>query len=104
MRAECTLKPIFVAGATGYVGGRLVPRLLERGYQVRALVRAPEKIEGRSWGTHPNLHIFKGDVLDRTSMTQALRGCRAAFYLIHSMSPEVSDFSSTDRIAAQNSL
>ncbi|MDY0291670.1 MAG: SDR family oxidoreductase [Desulfuromonadaceae bacterium] len=102
MRAECTLKPIFVAGATGYVGGRLVPRLLERGYQVRALVRAPEKIEGRSWGTHPNLHIFKGDVLDRTSMTQALRGCRAAFYLIHSMSPEVSDFSSTDRIAAQN--
>ena len=95
-------QPIFVAGATGYVGGRLVPRLLERGYHVHALIRAPEKVEGRSWATHPNLRIFKGDVLDRTTMTQALHGCRAAFYLVHSMHPGVSDFSSTDRIAAQN--
>jgi len=103
---EATLQqpqqPIFVAGATGYVGGRLVPRLLERGYKVSVLVRAPEKLEGRPWATHPDLRIFKGDVLDRTTMTQALHGCRAAFYLVHSMRPGVSDFSSTDRVAAQN--
>ena len=38
---------VFVAGASGYIGGRLVPRLLEAGYQVRALARAPEKLRSR---------------------------------------------------------
>lgn len=95
-------KPIFIAGATGYIGGRLVPRLLAAGYQVRALARAPEKLRDRPWAQHGNLTIIKGDVLDSDSLTQALDGCRAAYYLIHSMNPEVEDFSATDRLAAQN--
>jgi len=99
---ENDLKPIFVAGATGYIGARLVPRLLEAGYRVRALARAPEKLSTRPWAQHPNLDIVKGDVLDRASLQKALCQCRAAYYLVHSMNPDVSDFAATDRQAAQN--
>ncbi|WP_020677142.1 SDR family oxidoreductase [Geopsychrobacter electrodiphilus] len=99
---EVSTKPIFVAGATGYIGGRLLPRLLDSGYQVRALVRAPEKLRDRPWAQHPNLSIIKGDVLDSDALIQAIAGCRAAYYLVHSMSPEVKDFSVTDRTAARN--
>ncbi|HEY5673412.1 MAG TPA: SDR family oxidoreductase [Malonomonas sp.] len=95
-------KPIFIAGATGYIGGRLLPRLLAAGYQVRALARSPEKLRDRPWAQHPNLDIIKGDVLDADSLHQALEGCRAAYYLVHSMNPGVTDFSATDRIAAKN--
>lgn len=95
-------KPIFIASATGYIGGRLLPRLLDAGYQVRALARAPEKLRDRPWAQHPNLTIVKGDVLDSDSLSLALNGCRAAYYLVHSMNPDVEDFSATDRTAAQN--
>ena len=95
-------KPIFVAGATGYIGARLVPRLLDAGYHVRALARAPEKLRNRPWAQHPSLEIVKGDVLDKDSLAKALRQCRAAYYLVHSMNPDVSDFASTDRQAACN--
>jgi len=95
-------KPIFVAGASGYVGGRLVPRLLEAGYRVRALARSPEKIRNRRWGRHPELEIVRGDILDYPSLLIAVEGCRTAYYLVHSMNPEVDDFSHTDRVAAMN--
>ena len=95
-------KFIFVAGATGYIGARLVPRLLDAGYRVRALARAPEKLSNRPWAQHPNLDIVKGDVLDGASLKQALCQCSAAYYLVHSMTPGVSDFAATDRQAAQN--
>lgn len=93
---------IFVAGATGYIGGRLVPRLLEAGYRVRALARFPEKLTGRYWGKHQRLEIARGDVLDRKSLERALEGCRAAYYLVHSMNPQTADFAASDRVAAQN--
>ncbi len=95
-------KQIFVAGATGYIGGRLVPRLLDAGYAVRALARAPEKLLDRPWAQHPRLEIIKGDVLDIDSLKVALSGSRAAYYLVHSMNPEVGDFAQTDRQAALN--
>ncbi|WP_321366396.1 SDR family oxidoreductase [uncultured Desulfuromusa sp.] len=95
-------QPIFVAGATGYIGGRLLPRLLDAGYPVVALARAPEKLKDRPWAQHANLTIVKGDVLDSESLAQAVSGCRAAYYLVHSMNPGVEDFSRTDRIAARN--
>lgn len=94
--------PIFVAGATGYIGGRLVPRLLEAGYQVRALARSPKKLSNRPWTNHPKLEIVRGDILDPSALKQALNGCCAAYYLVHSMAPQVADFSRTDRQAAQN--
>ncbi len=95
-------QPIFVAGATGYIGGRLLPRLLEDNYRVRALARAPEKLRNRPWAGHPNLEIIKGDVLDKTCLENTVKGCRAAYYLVHSMNPEVGDFAFTDRQAAHN--
>ncbi len=95
-------KRVFVAGASGYIGGRLVPRLLDAGYRVRALARNPGKLRKRRWGTHPGLEIVRGDILEEASLQQALAGCQAAYYLVHSMNPEVDDFSHTDRIAAMN--
>jgi uncharacterized protein YbjT (DUF2867 family) len=95
-------QPIFVAGAGGYIGGRLVPRLLEAGYRVRALARSPEKLRNRRWGKHQNLEIVRGDILDYARLLQTLEGCRAAYYLVHSMNPSVDDFSHTDRVAAMN--
>lgn len=95
-------KPIFVAGGTGYIGGRLIPRLLDAGYRVRALARAPEKLEDRLWADHPNLEIVKGNILDLDNLVAAVAPCRAAFYLVHSMLPDVADFAATDRTAAHN--
>ena len=96
--------PILVAGATGYIGARLIPRLLQAGYRVRALARIPAKIGGRPWSGHPNLEILKADVLDHDSLTTACRGCQAAYYLVHSMNYTSDDFAITDREAARNMI
>ncbi len=96
-----TDKPVLVTGATGYVGGRLVPRLLEAGYPVRALARSPAKLQGRPWAGHPLIELTAGDVLDYDSLLQAALGCRAAYYLVHSMTA-AGDFSEKDRRAASN--
>lgn len=96
--------PILVTGATGYIGARLIPLLLQEGYRVRALARTPAKIGNRPWSTHENLEVLKGDVLDRDALTAACRGCSAAYYLVHSMDQTSKDFSSTDREAAFNMI
>jgi len=76
---------IAIAGATGYIGGRLAPRLLSADYALRCLVRSPRKLEGRDWTSDPRVEILKADLADATSLTRDLRGCDAAFYLVHSM-------------------
>jgi uncharacterized protein YbjT (DUF2867 family) len=89
---------ILVTGATGYVGGRLIPRLLEKGYKVRCLSRDPLSIEGRWKGAE----IVKGNVLDKSSLKKNIfEGIEAAYYLIHSMGSE-REFSKTDIVAAEN--
>jgi uncharacterized protein YbjT (DUF2867 family) len=95
-------KPILVAGSTGYVGGRLIPALLEAGYTVRAMGRSLEKLACRPWGRHPKVELAKGDVLDRQSLDTALLGCGAAYYLVHSMIAQKQKFVEADRKAAQN--
>lgn len=72
---------ILVTGATGYIGGRLVPRLLEAGYQVRCFVRDPERLRDFSWVDQ--VETFEGDVLDSVSLVKALQGITSAYYLIH---------------------
>jgi uncharacterized protein YbjT (DUF2867 family) len=95
-------KPILVVGATGYVGGRLIPALLEAGYTVRAMGRSLEKLACRPWGRHPKIELAKGDVLDRKSLEKALSGCGTAYYLVHSMIAQKDKFVEADRKAAQN--
>jgi uncharacterized protein YbjT (DUF2867 family) len=95
-------RPLLVAGATGYVGSRLISRLLEAGYPVRALARAPDKLSSRPWSQHPDLQIVRGDLLDAPSLRRAVAGCRAVYYLVHSMHPGVADYAATDRTAADN--
>jgi len=95
-------KPILVCGATGYVGGRLVPMLLQKGYRVRAAVRSIDKLRSRPWGDHPLLEIAAADVLDLASLVKAAEGCRATFYLVHSMNAQGKRFVDADRISAKN--
>ncbi len=76
---------IAVTGATGYVGGRLVPALLDAGYHVRCLVREPRKLDGRPWRHHPHVEVRTCDLADAAVVATALEGCRAAYYLVHSM-------------------
>jgi len=75
---------ILVTGATGYIGGRLVPRLLELDYNVRCLVRDPARLQGRPW--LDQVDVYGGDVLFPETLRPALRGVQAAYYLVHSMS------------------
>jgi len=76
-------RTVLVTGATGYVGGRLVPRLLEAGWRVRVLARDPARLEGRPW--RPQVEVVRGDVLDAASLPAAMQGMEAAAYLVHSM-------------------
>jgi uncharacterized protein YbjT (DUF2867 family) len=95
-------KPILVTGATGYVGGRLVPALLEAGYRVRAMGRNLEKLSCRPWGHHERVELVQGDVLNLASLTTAASGCWAAYYLVHSMIAQKEKFVEADRQAAEN--
>jgi len=74
---------IAVVGATGYIGTRLVPRLAEAGYEVRCLVRSPRKISGRPWVANSRIEVVKTDLNDQAVVEDQLRGCSAAFYIVH---------------------
>lgn len=89
---------ILLTGATGYVGGRLLPLLEERGYRVRCLTRRPESLLGR---LGQSTEAIAGDVLDRDSLTPAFQDVDIAFYFVHSMGAD-RDFEEEDRIAAEN--
>ena len=90
---------ILVTGATGYVGGRLVPRLLAAGYGVRCLVRDPARMQGRSW--LGQVELAQGDMLQPESLAAAMRGVRFVYYLVHSLGSG-GDFSERDLVAARN--
>ena len=88
---------VLVTGATGYIGGRLVPRLLAGGYRVRCLVRSARKIEGRPWGADPLVEVLECDLETGDRLTSAMRGCAAAYYLVHSMMAVGSDYRRRDQ-------
>jgi len=88
-----------VTGATGYIGGRLVPRLLDAGFDVRALARNPAKLENVPWRNR--IEVAKGDLGDPASLDAAFEGIDVVYYLVHSMGFE-KDFAAEERRAAQN--
>ena len=90
---------ILVTGATGYVGGRLVPRLLASGYRVRCLARDPSRLQGRAW--LDQVELAQGDLLQPDSLVTAMHGVHAVYYLVHSMGGG-SDFHEWDLVAARN--
>ncbi|HEY9226451.1 MAG TPA: SDR family oxidoreductase [Gemmatimonadaceae bacterium] len=73
---------VLVTGATGYVGGRLVPRLVERGYRVRCAVRRPESARER---LPREVEIVKGDLLEPATLDAVMAGVDTAFYLVHAL-------------------
>ena len=87
-----------VAGATGYVGGRLVPRLLQAGYRVRCLVRRPTNL--RQQLLRPLVECVPGDVLRPETLPAAMEGVDTVYYLIHSMESG-KDFEEQDLVAAR---
>ncbi|MDH3471880.1 MAG: NAD(P)H-binding protein, partial [Acidimicrobiia bacterium] len=90
---------IAVAGATGYIGSRLVPQLLDAGHEVVCLARTPGKLDYRSW--RDAVELRQCDVLDADQVAAALEGTDAAYYLVHSMGSG-GDFAAADRTAAAN--
>jgi uncharacterized protein YbjT (DUF2867 family) len=86
-----------VTGATGYVGGRLVPRLLKRGYAVRALARTPAKLSEVPW--RADVEVAEGDLDDVESLAAAFDGVDVVYYLVHSMGTSADYASEEDRSA-----
>ena len=89
---------ILVTGATGYIGGRLVPRLVASGRRVRVLVRIRSRVAARAWRSR--VEVAVGDVMDAQALSEALAGVDTAYYLVHSMSSGA-DFHDRDMQAAR---
>lgn len=87
---------LLVTGASGYVGGRLLRALEERGERVRCLARRPEELRAR---VSPDVDVMGGDVLDPASLARAMAGVDTAFYLVHGMASS-RDFREEDRRGA----
>ncbi len=93
-----TAPTVLLTGASGYVGGRLIPLLEQQPVNLRCLARNPDKLRPLVKGT---TQVVQGDVLDRPTLDAALKGVHTAYYLIHLMSGS-KDFEKDDRQAAKN--
>ncbi len=89
---------VLVTGATGYIGGRLVPRLLDAGHTVRVIARTPQKLADVPW--RGAVDVVEGDLLDAAAVDDAVQDQDAVFYLVHSMAAG-SDFAAAERRSAQ---
>ncbi|MFB7372497.1 SDR family oxidoreductase [Streptomyces sp. NPDC056222] len=87
-----------VTGASGYIGGRLVPELLAAGHRVRCLARTPAKLRDHPWAGE--VEVVRGDVTDAGTLAPALQDIDVAYYLVHALSGG-RDFEHTDRVAAR---
>jgi uncharacterized protein YbjT (DUF2867 family) len=90
---------VLVSGASGYIGGRLVPELVARNYQVRTMVRADAGVSGARW---PEVEAIAADALDPESLRKAFAGVQTAYYLIHSLLLGPLGFETADLQAAIN--
>ena len=88
---------VLVTGASGYVGGRLVGALLERGYRVRCLARTPRKLDSAPW--RPDVEVVRGEI--EGDLTEAVDGVDAIYYLVHSIG-EGEDWAAREAAGAAN--
>ncbi|WP_378146751.1 SDR family oxidoreductase [Cnuibacter sp. UC19_7] len=93
-----TTRRALVTGASGYVGGRLVPRLLQAGFTVRVLVRDPQKLRDVPWAG--DVEVAVGDLADREALADAVADVDVLYYLVHSMGSG-GDFEEAEEKAAQ---
>lgn len=89
-------------GATGYIGGRLVPALLDAGYTVRCLVRSENKLKSRAWSSRAGVEIVLVDLNDREAVSRSLESCSSAYYLVHSMTSAGRSYAEHDNRLARN--
>ena len=93
---------ILLTGATGYIGKRLLPVLIEQGYEVICCVRDKNRFPTEGIYKHPNVSVFEVDFLKEISISDSIKDIDAAYYLIHSMSSNVKDFSSLEETSTKN--
>ena len=93
---------ILLTGATGYIGKRLLPVLIEQGHQVICCVRDKNRFPSDGIYKHPNVSLFEVDFLKEVSVSESIKDIDAAYYLIHSMSSNVKDFASLEDTSANN--
>lgn len=89
---------VLVTGATGYIGSRLVPTLLDAGHEVRVLTRSAGRLTDRDW--HDAVEVIEGDATSRADLDRALKDIDVAYYLLHSMDG-AADFEERDRELAR---
>jgi uncharacterized protein YbjT (DUF2867 family) len=92
-------RTVLVAGATGYLGRRLVGPLVEAGYRVRCLARTPRKLDAEPW--RDQVEVVQADVMEPATLTAAFDGVHAAYYLVHSIGAG-DRWEDRDRQAAEN--
>ena len=90
---------ITVTGSTGYVGGRLVPELLQNGYRVRCVTRSAQSLQDRDWTDQ--VEIVEANLEEKNEVVAALKGSDRALYLVHSMSA-TRNFAEAEQKIAKN--
>lgn len=96
--SDHSTRVVLLTGGSGYVGGRLIPLLEQQPIILRCLARSPEAMRSR---VKDSTQVVQGDVLDPSSLDEALKGVHTAYYLVHLMSGS-RDFAKEDRQAATN--